>query len=339
MGRPRKPNQSESPLGRAAEPKSDESGSGEPDQSALTPIAPETPAEPGSAARAAAAAADDITGDAMRRYLDAIASRPLLSADEEYRCAVLAREGDFAARQKMIEHNLRLVVSIARNFLNRGVSFLDLIEEGNLGLIHALEKFEPERGFRFSTYATWWIRQAIDRALATQARTVRLPTHVLRELAQVQRARHHLESGWRAVGVTRNAGPDDIAHLLGKTAEEVSDLMALGEAPASLDRPIGEDDAPMSERMPDQAAPAPEWHVAQRELQVLMDGWLNDLSDRQRLVIQRRYGLSGHDPATLDEIARDLGLTRERVRQIQQEALARLNRALVARGLKRDVLY
>jgi RNA polymerase nonessential primary-like sigma factor len=339
MGRPRKPDQSESPLGPSEEAESDEPDSGELDQRAHAPTASATPAEPGGATSPAAGATDEVTGDAMRRYLDAIASRPLLTADEEYRCAVLAREGDFAARQKMIEHNLRLVVSIARNFLNRGVSFLDLIEEGNLGLIHALEKFEPERGFRFSTYATWWIRQAIDRALATQARTVRLPTHVLRELAQVQRARQHLESGWRAVGVARNAGPDDIAHLLGKTAEEVTDLMALGETPASLDRPIGADDAPMSERMPDQGAPAPEWHVAQRELQVLMEGWLSDLSDKQRLVIQRRYGLSGHDPATLDDIARELGLTRERVRQIQQEALARLNRALAARGLKRDVLY
>ena len=340
MGRPRKSSHSEpTPLGASRTAQESESEADPPDPRGDEPIVFQ---ESHTAAPAAPAATsvDDITSDAMSRYLGAIGSRALLTAEQEYACAMLAREGDFAARQKMIEHNLRLVVSIARNFLNRGVSFLDLIEEGNVGLIHALDKFEPERGFRFSTYATWWIRQAIDRALATQARTVRLPTHVLRELAQVQRARNHLESGWRAVGVSRNAGADDIAHLLGKTAEEVADLMALGESPASLDRPIDhDDDAPMSDLMPDQAAVAPEWHVAQRELQVLMDGWLDDLSDKQRLVIQRRYGLNGHDPSTLDDLARELGLTRERVRQIQQEALARLNRALAARGVKRDVLY
>jgi RNA polymerase nonessential primary-like sigma factor len=334
MERPYKSSPGEpTPLGALRESDSDASG-----QRADDPTGSEEPHTPPPAGPAAGA--DEVTGDAMRRYLGAIGSRALFTAEEEYACATLAREGDFAARQKMIEHNLRLVVSIARHFLNRGVSFLDLIEEGNVGLIHALDKFDPERGFRFSTYATWWIRQAIDRALATQARTVRLPTHVLRELAQVQRARHHLETGWRAVGVARNAGPDDIAHLLGKTVEEVTDLMALGETPASLDRPIDErGDAPMSDLIPDQTAAAPEWHVAQRELQVLMDGWLDDLSDKQRRVIERRYGLNGHDPSTLDDLARELGLTRERVRQIQQEALARLNRALAARGVKRDVLY
>jgi len=263
-----------------------------------------------------------------------------LTAEQEYACAVMAREGDFDARQKMIEHNLRPVVSIARNFLNRGVAFLDLIEEGNLGLIHALEKFEPERGFRFSTYATWWIRQSIDRALATQSRTVRLPTHVMRELNQVQRARRHLEAGWRAVGVDRSASVDDIAHLLGKTADEVADLLVLGEAPASLDSPVGEErGATLIEAMADPAASSPEWHVAQRELELLMDGWLDGLAPKQRLVIERRYGLNGQDPATLDDLARELDLTRERVRQIQQEALVRLYRVLAARGVKRDVLY
>jgi len=285
-------------------------------------------------------AVEEVAGDAMRRYLGAIGSRPLLTAEQEYACAVMAREGDFDARQKMIEHNLRLVVSIARNFLNRGVAFLDLIEEGNLGLIHALEKFEPERGFRFSTYATWWIRQSIDRALATQSRTVRLPTHVMRELNQVQRARRHLEAGWRAVGVDRSASVDDIAHLLGKTADEVADLLVLGEAPASLDSPVGEEgETALIQLLADHAAAAPEWHVAQHELQLLVEHWLEDLSAKQRLVIERRYGLNGQDPATLDDLARELRLTRERVRQIQQEALERLQRALKSRGVGRDVLY
>ncbi len=294
---------------------------------------------PASTDASETSAADEVSADAMRRYLSAIGSRPLLTAEQELEYATQAREGDFAARQKMIEHNLRLVVSIARRFQNRGLAFLDLIEEGNLGLIHALDRFEPQRGFRFSTYATWWIHHAIDRALAAQARAVRLPTHVMRELNQVQRARQHLEAGWRASGVARSAGVDDIAHLLGKTAEEVSDLIALGEAPASLDSPVGDEhEVPLLHLVPDSAA-APEWHVAQRELQALMDQWLDDLPAKQRMVIERRYGLNGQDPATLDDLARELGLTRERVRQIQQEALARLQQALSSRGVRPDVLY
>jgi RNA polymerase nonessential primary-like sigma factor len=295
---------------------------------------------PPAGAQAAFAAADDVGGDAMQRYLAAVGARPLLTPEQEYAYAVSAREGDFGARQKMIEHNLRLVVSIARNFQNRGVTFLDLIEEGNLGLIHALDRFEPERGFRFSTYATWWIRHAIDRALAAQGRAVRLPTHVMRELNQLHRARQHLESGWRALGLSRNASVDDVAHLLGKTADEVTGLMVLAEAPASLDSPIGDqDETALFELVPDQGAAAPERQFAQRELQLLMDVWLDDLTPKQRLVIERRYGLNGQEPSTLEDLARELGLTRERVRQIQQEALARLQQALASRGVQRDVLY
>jgi len=308
------------------------------------PIVPtdfEGPQPTAGASQPEPSAVDEGGGDAMRRYLAAVGSRPLLTAEQEYEYAMLTREGDFDARQKMIEHNLRLVVSIARNFRNRGVTFLDLIEEGNLGLIHALDRFEPERGFRFSTYATWWIRHAIDRALATQARAVRLPTHVMRELNQIQRARHHLEAGWRALGISRNASVEEIAHLVGKTRDEVSDLMVLTEAPASLDSPVGEQsETALVDLVPDEAvADAPEGHVAQRELQILMEQWLADLSPKQRLVIERRYGLNGLEPATLDDLAHELGLTRERVRQIQQEALTRLSQALAARGVRRDVLY
>jgi RNA polymerase nonessential primary-like sigma factor len=293
-----------------------------------------------TATQAGSGSPDEVSGDAMRRYLAAVGARPLLTAEQEYAYAVSAREGDFEARQKMIEHNLRLVVSIARNFQNRGVTFLDLIEEGNLGLIHALDRFEPERGFRFSTYATWWIRHSIDRALAAQARAVRLPTHVMRELNQIQRARQHLESGWRALGLSRSASVDDIAHVLGKTADEVTDLMVLAEAPASLDGPVGDQsEAALFELVPDQGAAPPERQVAQRELQMLMDQWLDDLSPKQRLVIERRYGLSGQEPSTLEDLARELGLTRERVRQIQQEALSRLQQAIASRGVQRDVLY
>jgi RNA polymerase nonessential primary-like sigma factor len=333
MGDPRKPGEwDEVPWPREHEA----------DAADTAPIGPtgfESPELTG-AARAGPGTTDEISSDAMSRYLAAVSSRPLLTAEQEYAYAMLAREGDFEARQKMIEHNLRLVISIARNFQNRGVTFLDLIEEGNLGLIHALDRFEPERGFRFSTYATWWIRHAIDGALAAQARAVRLPTHVMRELNQIQGARHHLESGWRATGLTRSATTEDIAHLLGKTADEVADLQVLAEAPASLDSPVGDqNEAVLAELVPDPGAAAPEHHVAQRELQILMDLWLEDLSPKQRVVIERRYGLNSQEPATLDDLARELGLTRERVRQIQQEALARLNQALSARGVRRDVLY
>jgi RNA polymerase nonessential primary-like sigma factor len=334
MRRPRKPTDEPTAQPASSGTKLDPPDGAPPDSSA-----PETPEAIERAAAPGAGAVDEVTADSTRRYLGAIASRPLLTAEQEYAFAVLARDGDFSARQKMIEHNLRLVVSIARNFLNRGVALLDLIEDGNLGLIHALDKFEPERGFRFSTYATWWIRQSIERALATQSRTVRLPTHVIRELKQLQRARRHLESGWRAVGVSRTASVDDIAHLLGKTADEVSDLMVLAEAPASLDSWLDdENEISLIETVPDRSAASPERHVAQRELRLLMDGWLDGLSTKQRLILERRFGLKGQDPATLDDLAGELGLTRERVRQIQQEALARLHLLLATRGVKRDVL-
>jgi RNA polymerase nonessential primary-like sigma factor len=328
MGGPRKALDSET----AAPPR--QGGPGAP---ALEPAEPLRPAPMQDPARAAFG--DEVSADAMSRYLEAIASRPLLTAEQEYAYATLARDGDLKARQKMIEHNLRLVVAIARNFLNRGVTFLDLIEEGNLGLIHALDRFEPQRGFRFSTYAAWWIRQAIDRALTTQARMVRLPAHVMRELNQVQRIRWQLEAAWRASGLARVAGTDDIARVLGKTIEEVSDLIALGEMPVSLDTPVDdESDTPLLELVPDPGQ-APERYVALHELQRLLQRWLEDLPVRQRLVIERRYGLNGDDPATLDDLARELGLTRERVRQIQQEALARLHQTLEARGVQRDALY
>jgi RNA polymerase nonessential primary-like sigma factor len=333
MGGPRKRGDWEYP------PLPDEGDPDELDSSLIGSSGFDAQEPPLGVSQAASAIHDETTGDAMQRYMAEVASRPLLSAEEEYAYAVSARDGDFEARQKMIEHNLRLVISIARNFQNRGVTFLDLIEEGNLGMIHALDRFEPERGFRFSTYATWWIRHAIDRALAAQGRAVRLPTHVMRELSQLQRARQHLEAGWRALGLSRCASVDDIAHLLGKTADEVADLMVLAEAPASLDSPVGDHEAALVEQVPDQGAAAPERHVEQRELQNLVDQWLDDLSPKQRLVIERRYGLNGQEPATLEDLARALGLTRERVRQIQQEALSRLQQALSSRGVRRDVLY
>jgi RNA polymerase nonessential primary-like sigma factor len=284
--------------------------------------------------------ADDASGDSVQQYLNAIGARPLLTPEQEYLFAVRARAGDFEARQSMIEHNLRLVVSIAKHYVNRGVSLLDLIEEGNLGLIHALEKFEPERGFRFSTYATWWIRQSIERAIINQARTIRLPVHIVRELNQVLRAKRHLEAEYAARGERREARIEDIAHLAGRSVDEVADVLRLAELPASLDAPLESDPgASLIDLLADTGAASPERAALAREVERLVRDWLERLPDRQRTVVERRYGLNAREPATLEDVAAELGLTRERVRQIQQEALHRLRRALRARGVERDALF
>lgn len=284
-------------------------------------------------------AADSVGLDATRRYLNAIGARPLLSAGEEFACAAAARSGDFGARQTMIECNLRLVVAIARNYVHRGVSLLDLVEEGNLGLIHAIEKFEPERGFRFSTYATWWIRQAIERAVVDQSRTIRLPAHVTRELRQVQRAKRHLDHELRAQGHTREARLEDIAHLLGRDADHVADILRLSELPTSLDTPLDPEIATsLRDLLPDPGAESPERNATLHECEQLVHEWLAALSAKQRRVIERRFGLDRAEPATLETVAAELQLTRERVRQIQQEALHRLKLTLATRGLGREAL-
>jgi RNA polymerase nonessential primary-like sigma factor len=286
-----------------------------------------------------AEAVADGSSDTVQRYLNAIGARPLLTADEELRLATAARAGDFAARQKMIEHNLRLVVSIAKHYVSGGVSLPDLIEEGNLGLIHALEKFEPERGFRFSTYATWWIRQSVERAIIQQGRTIRLPVHVVRELRQLARARRHLSAEALASGLAREPHIEDIAHLLGRSVDDVADLLLLAEPAASLDVPLdGEAGSSLLDMLIDPHATSPESAVGSREVEQLVAKWLERLPDKQRMVVERRYGLKNHEPATLDELAVALNLTRERVRQIQQEALHRLRRALATRGVGPDAV-
>ena len=280
----------------------------------------------------------DFLNDVTQIYLNEIGQSPLLTAEEELGYARATREGDFPARQKMIEHNLRLVVSIAKHYLNRGLTLADLIEEGNLGLIHALEKFDPERGFRFSTYATWWIRQSIERAIMNQSRTVRLPAHVVKELNVVLRAMRHLETHG-LLGQDREPTLDDVAHLLGKPVEKVRKVLGYNEHITSLDAPFDADaGTSVGDQLADEDAPSPELLLHNTEIEAWVKQWLDELSERQREVIERRYGLNGHEVATLEQLAGTLKVTRERVRQIQAEALDNLRARLRRRGLSREAL-
>jgi RNA polymerase nonessential primary-like sigma factor len=297
------------------------------------------PAEPASADgvdELKTVLAAELSTDTTQHYLNQIGLRPLLSLSEEVHFATRAKQGDFESRQKMIEHNLRLVVSIAKHYINRGVALLDLIEEGNLGLMRAIDKFEPERGFRFSTYATWWIRQSIERAIMNQARTVRLPVHMVRELNQVLRAKYHLEAQHRN---GKDATAEDIAYLVGRPVEDVQDILALSEHAASLDAPLDNDpQASLMDMLPGESEDGPDSRAEHHEITVLVRDWLTKMPDKQRTVIVRRFGLDNDDPATLEELASEMGVTRERVRQIQQEALVKLKRALTARGVDKDAL-
>jgi len=279
----------------------------------------------------------ELLNDVTQLYLNEIGAKPLLTPAEELEWSRRAKAGEFAARQKMIEHNLRLVVNIAKHYLNRGIPLLDLVEEGNLGLIHALEKFDPERGFRFSTYATWWIRQSIERAIMNQSRTIRLPVHVVKEINVVLRAMRHLD-GARSLTPSRETRVEEVAHLLGKPVEDIRHILHLNEHVASLDTPLDIDpNHTVGDSVADDSAGAdPVGLLQENELNDLVLQWVEQLPEKQRQVVERRYGLKGAEIATLEAIAADLGLTRERVRQIQGEALSQLRRIIKRGGVDRD---
>ncbi|AOM42507.1 RNA polymerase sigma factor RpoS [Xenorhabdus hominickii] len=273
--------------------------------------------------------------DATQLYLGEIGFSPLLTAEEEVLFARRALRGDMAARQRMIESNLRLVVKISRRYSNRGLALLDLIEEGNLGLIRAVEKFDPERGFRFSTYATWWIRQTIERAIMNQTRTIRLPIHIVKELNVYLRTAREL-----AHKLDHEPSIEEIAEKLDKPVEDVSRMMRLNERITSVDTPIsGDSDKALLDILSDENDSGPETTIQDDDMKHSIVKWLFELNAKQREVLARRFGLLGYEAETLEDVGREIGLTRERVRQIQVEGLRRLRDILHNQGLNIESLF
>lgn len=273
--------------------------------------------------------------DPTQLYLIEIGASPLLSAEEEVYYARLARQGQEEARNHMVRCNLRLVVKIARRYLNRGLALLDLIEEGNLGLIRAVEKFDPERGFRFSTYATWWIRQNIERAIMNQTRTIRLPIHIIKELNVYLRKA-------REITQTLDHEPtfEDIAKALDKPPEDVNRLLRLNERTLSVDTPMGDDtEKPLLEALADQNAEGPAEILEDKNMRNQLEDCLSMLNEKQRAILLRRFGLKGFEEATLEEVGVEVGLTRERVRQIQVEALKLLRSIMEDKGIEASTVF
>lgn len=273
--------------------------------------------------------------DATQIYLSEIGFSPLLTAEEEVYFSRLALKGDEPSRKRMIESNLRLVVKIARRYNNRGLPLLDLIEEGNLGLIRAVEKFDPERGFRFSTYATWWIRQTIERAIMNQTRTIRLPIHVVKELNIYLRASRELIQK-----LDHEPTSEDIAQHLDRPVADVNKMLRLNERIASVDTPFaGDSDKALLDVIADEKNTGPESDLQSEDMSNNIVHWLNELNSKQREVLARRFGLLGYEAATLENVGSEIGLTRERVRQIQVEALKRLRDILSQQNLSIEAIF
>ncbi|HEV2723241.1 MAG TPA: sigma-70 family RNA polymerase sigma factor [Thermoleophilaceae bacterium] len=268
--------------------------------------------------------------DSLRLYLRSIGRVDLLSAEQEVSLAKRIERGDMAAKQQMVEANLRLVVSIAKGYLGRGLSFLDLIQEGSLGLIRAVEKFDHRRGYKFSTYATWWVRQAVTRAIADKARTIRIPVHMVERLNKVVHVERQLVQEFG-----REPTPDEIAHDLQWTAREVKDILRIAQMPVSLEKPIGEEeDSELGDLVEDQAAESPFETASENLRRENVGKALGALPQREREVLEMRYGLKGHQARTLEEVGRAFGVTRERIRQIENNTLKKLECLPEAQGLR-----
>lgn len=306
----------------------DETVSSEASEDIAEPVLNEKVAEPENMSLSAG----DL--DATRLYLNEIGFSPLLTAEEEIYYSRKLLQGDESAKKRMIESNLRLVVKIARRYMNRGLALLDLIEEGNLGLIRAVEKFDPERGFRFSTYATWWIRQTIERGLMNQTRTVRLPIHVVKEINIYLRAARKLSQT-----LDREPTPQDVADMLDQPIDDVKRMLGLYERETSVDSPSPYDpDKSLLDTLPDEHNLDPSLLLQNDVVKEHIDTWLNQLTEKQCAVVEHRFGLHGREVATLEEIGNELGVTRERVRQIQIEAIKRLRQILIREGFSLESL-
>ncbi len=294
-----------------------------PDKTINHPPAPQKSAAKSSAAEF----------DSLRLYLNEIGRYPLLTAEEEVSCGRKVVQGDLLARQRMIESNLRLVVKISRRYINRGLALLDLIEEGNVGLIQAVGKYDPERGFRFSTYGTWWIRQAIERAIMNQARTIRLPIHMVKSLNVYLRAVRELTQK-----LNHDPTAEDVAKFMDVPVTEVMRMLKLNERVSSLDTPLAQESSmTMLDTVSAESKADPAQELLSDNLFGSLDKWLDTLNEKPREILCRRFGLRGYDAATLEAVGREVGLTRERVRQIQVSALRSLRQEIEKNGLTADL--
>ncbi len=272
----------------------------------------------------------EMTTDSLQLFLKDIGKVRLLTAAEEVELAKRIERGDLAAKEKMVESNLRLVVSIAKNYRNQGLPFLDLIQEGTLGLVRAAEKFDYRKGFKFSTYATWWIRQAIARALADKARTIRIPVHVVEKLNKIGRAERKL-----VTELGREPTPEEIAEVTGIEPDEVDSIKRSAQAPISLEKPVGdEEESEFGQFIADEKAESPFERAADLLTKEALKEALENLSYRERRVLELRYGLGGEHPRTLDEVGRTFNVTRERIRQIENQSLKKLQSLAEAQKLR-----